>query len=99
MNWTDVAIGAGIGLGTYALVRLFTPYYGSFWTMGVQARTFEELQGYLHGLIRGSGSRSNAIKNLEAWRDYWQRYAPKWSKWIIDYWYKYGLKMIDKIYK
>jgi len=91
MNWKDLVIITGMGFGAYVV--------GSYLIFReLEARSYFELIGYINGLIRGAGSKSEAIMKLADWTDYWLNRKPYLRPIILSIW-NYGLSRIWEEYR
>lgn len=86
-----IAVAGFVGLGAYVVGQalIFKPAVGAW--------DYWEATGYINGLVRGAGSGSAALVQMNAWRAYWYAASP-WAKFIIDALYNYGLKRIADLY-
>lgn len=93
---TIAIIGISIGAGALFAYEWFRPNEGRYFLNKIDSRNKEEIEGYLNGLVRGSGSREAAQTNLDQWRTWWL--GQKADQELISYWYNYGMKRIGALY-
>jgi len=87
--WNKIVLVSAIGLGAY-VVGQFVVF------RQIEAVDYWQAKGYIDGLVRGSGDYSNAITNLNQWKDWWMGRA--WLKWIVEHFYNYGLTRASELY-
>jgi len=87
MDWIKIAaaIFGGYVIGNFIIFRQ------------LDATDYWEVIGYIHGLVRGAGSKEKALQNLVEWRNYWMAERPYLS-WLIEHFYQHGLYAVDVIY-
>jgi hypothetical protein len=91
INWNTVAKVSAVGLGAYVFGQMI------LYKASVNSMDYWAVNAYLTGLIRGSGSKAQALANVNQWRDYWLSKSG-WASFLIDMHYDQAIKGINEIY-